>query len=336
MDRISRSPFGLAAEQRCNIKAHAELLLLNEKAQQLSKDLMDAANKKIAKYQHHAERERGARREAEARVKSYASLINQHEDLKARLESMVPDLVQEWQNLPKEPEVAELEVQLTAAEREQGRLAELLRAAQEQRDAAIRVRDSAIARLQPQEEDGSRVGDAEALQVRLDAGTLAGVLEQAKQFCSLLSITAHPDDAERLEHHQKSLLWRKRLAGTLAVMQTYAEIKNLNRAHGRGAGPDFANLRAYCGSRPTPLLSPAKVILSEGKFASGSRRGKAARRLRVPEEIDASGYAVMLEHIRVGDGAPPAPRLHFLDDTDRSGLIVVGFFGGHLPNASTN
>lgn len=44
----------------------------------------------------------------------------------------------------------------------------------------------------------------------------------------------------------------------------------------------------------------------------------------------------MLEHIRIGDGAPPAPRLHYLDDTYRCGLLVIGFFGGHQYNAWTN
>ncbi|MFJ6410216.1 hypothetical protein ACIQK9_32315 [Streptomyces hydrogenans] len=44
----------------------------------------------------------------------------------------------------------------------------------------------------------------------------------------------------------------------------------------------------------------------------------------------------MVEHIRIGDGEPPARRLHFLDDTDRSGQIVVGHFGDHLFNSPTN
>ncbi|WP_407111251.1 hypothetical protein ACE1N8_25920 [Streptomyces sp. DSM 116494] len=336
MNLTSRSPFGPAAEQRCNIKAHAELVSLGEKLQKTSKDLVEAYKKDVAKYQHLAERERDARREAEARVRAYAKVISQHEDLKAKLESVIPDLVQEWQNLPKDPEVVELEAQLTAAERERDRLAELLRTAKEEREAALRARDAAIARLLPHQEDGSRVGDAEALRARLDAPTLCGVLEQAKQHCSLLVITADPDETKRLEHHQKALLWRRRLADALATMQTYAENKNLNRAHGHGAGPDFASLKAYCGSHPSPLLSPTKVILNEGKFASASPRGKAGRKLRVPEDVDASGYAVMLEHIRIGDGAPPAPRLHFLDDTDRTGRITVGYFGEHLHNANTS
>ncbi|MEU6200469.1 hypothetical protein [Streptomyces sp. NPDC047061] len=216
-----------------------------------------------------------------------------------------------------ESEIAEMQARLAAAERKRDGITEFLRAAEEERD-------------------GVPLGEAEALRGQLDAPTLRGVLEQAKQYFSLLAVTADPDEAKRLEHHQKAPHWRKRLAAALATIQAYAETKNLARAHGRGAGPGLANLKAYCDSHPFPLLSPAKVILSEGNFASRSPRGKADRKLRIPEVIHPSGRVVMLEHIRIGDGAPPAPRLHYLDDTNQSGLVVVGFFGEHLTNASTN
>lgn len=95
MHRTRQSPFRPAAEQRCNVKAHAELLLLDEKARRLSKTLVEEFKKEAAKYQRLAELERDARCEAETRVRSYAKLINEHDDLKAMLESLIPDLVQE-------------------------------------------------------------------------------------------------------------------------------------------------------------------------------------------------------------------------------------------------
>ncbi|MFD4603541.1 hypothetical protein ACFWPQ_36635 [Streptomyces sp. NPDC058464] len=277
MHRMSQSPFGPAAEQRCNMKVHADLLPLGEQPTELSKTL----------------------------------------------------------TMP-ESEIAEPKARLAAAEGKRDGITEFPRAAEEERDAALRAHDSAAARLQPRRSDGVPLGEAEALRGQLDAPTLRGVLEQAKQYFSLLAVTADPDEAKRLEHHQKAPHWRKRLAAALATIQAYAETKNLARAHGRGAGPGLANLKTYCDSHPFPLLSPAKVILSEGNFASRSPRGKADRKLRIPEVIHPSGRVVMLEHIRIGDGAPPAPRLHYLDDTDQSGLVVVGFFGEHLTNASTN
>jgi hypothetical protein len=45
----------------------------------------------------------------------------------------------------------------------------------------------------------------------------------------------------------------------------------------------------------------------------------------------------MSEHIRIGSGRPPAPRLYFFDDTaGHSGQVYVGYIGRHLPNLQTN
>lgn len=336
MNRMPQSPFGPAAEQRCNVTSHADLLSLGEQMTEHAKTLVEKYRKEVAKYQHLAEWERDARREVEARVKSYADVINQYEDLQAKLHTMVPDLMQKLRDLPKDPEMAEMKAQLEIAEKARERGAELLRVAEEERDAALRARDAAMVRLQPRQNERAHLSEAEALQARLDGATLCDTLEQAKKYCSLLVVTADPDEAGRLEHHQKARHWNRRLATALATMQMYAESKNVARARGRGAGAGLANLKVYCESQSSPLLSSVKVVPGEGKFASSSPRGKADRKLRVPEDIDPSGYAIMLEHIRIGDGSPPAPRLHYLDDTDQSGLIVVGFFGEHLTNTRTN
>lgn len=338
MTPVSQSPFGPGAERRCNIKEHAQLLTMLEDGQQLlaqSATYVENRMKEAAKYRRLAELERKARRAAEDLNKTYELVIGGHEDLKKRLDTMLPTLVQEVANLPLPPEIAELDSQLHASEAEQGRLTERLQAMERERDAALRARDTAIARLQPRE-DGATVGDAEALAERLDSPSLCGVLEQAKAYSTMLVITADPSHAERLEHNQKAAQWRTRLTASLATLQAYAENKNLSRAYGRAAGPEFANLRAYCASLPSPLLSPSRVASGEGQFASSNPRAKADRKLKVPEEIDPSGYALMVEHIRIGDGSPPAPRLYYFDDTDRSGRVVVGFVGEHLRNASTN
>ncbi|MBV2354197.1 hypothetical protein KUM39_07450 [Streptomyces sp. J2-1] len=356
---MPRSPFGPAAEQRCDVTAHAELMPLGRRGAELSKTLAEkdrlaekykeeAARyrKEAARNRDLAERERTARRAAEARAKSCAESADRHTAPGPAREMGHPAADPERGEPAPRPDPAEtdeLRARLDAAERERDGIAELLRTAEEERDAALRARDAALrardstmARLRPRRSDGTPPGESGSLQGELEAPTLRGVLERAGRHCSLLVVTADPDAAERLEHHRKAPHWRRRLAAALATLHAYAEAKSLARAHGRGAGPGLANLKAYCDSRSFPTLSPAKVILSEGKFASSSPRGKADRKFRVPVEIIPSGYAVMVEHIRIGDGAPPAPRLHYLDDTDRSGLVVIGFFGEHLTNASTN
>lgn len=62
---------------------------------------------------------------------------------------------------------------------------------------------------------------------------------------------------------------------------------------------------------------------------------KQVRTFHLPEELG-GGRAVMNEHIRIGSGRGKAARLHYLDDTEKSGLLVIGYVGEHLKNLSTN
>ncbi|MFJ3939169.1 hypothetical protein [Streptomyces parvus] len=336
---MSISPFGPAADKARSEEARAELdrlLKAIDESGKQGKQLVELCKKEAAKYKRLAEMERNRRREVEAQLRACTKLLDDAPDLEAKLNSMIPDLVRAAASLPPPPEVSELQARLEATEKDRDTFAELLDTATKERDAALRARDAAIARLQTRPNEEQPPGEAEALRARLDAPTLRGVLEQAQWHCSSLVITADLDEAKKLEHHQKAPHWRNRLAATLATMQAYAETKDLARARGGRAGPELANLKAYCASQPFPLLAEGKVVVSEGQTASSSPRGKAQRTLPVPEHIDPSEKAVMLEHIRIGDGAPPAPRLHYLDDTDRSGTVVIGFFGDHLYNAGTN
>ncbi|MFB7177679.1 hypothetical protein ACFCYI_08250 [Streptomyces sp. NPDC056257] len=336
---MSISPFGPAADKARSEGARTELdrlLKAIDESGKQGKQLVELYKKEAAKYKRLAEMERDRRREVEAQLRACTKLLDEGPDLEAKLNSMIPDLVRASASLPPPPKVSEVQAQLEATEKDRDTFAELLDTATKERDAALRARDAAIARLQTRQNDEQPPGEAEALRARLDAPTLRRVLEQAQWHCSSLVITADLDGTKKLEHHQKAPHWRNRLAATLATMQAYAETKDLARARGGKAGPELANLKAYCASQPFPLLAEGKVVVSEGQTASSSPRGKAQRTLRVPEHIDPSRKAVMLEHIRIGDGAPPAPRLHYLDDTDRSGTVVIGFFGDHLYNAGTN
>lgn len=334
---MSTSPFGPAADRARDARTRAEMSRVLEEAAEAGKQLVELYKKEADKYKRLAELERDRRRNVEVRLRTYSKLLDEVPDLEAKLNSMIPDVVRAAANLPPPPEVSELQSRLETTEKDRDTFAELLDTATKERDAALRARDAAIARLHTRQlEDEQPLGDAEALKARLNAPTLRGVLEQAQRHCSSLVITADLDETKKLEHHQKAPHWRDRLAATLATMQAYAETKDLAQARGGRAGPELANLKAYCASQPYPLLAEGKVVVTEGQTASSSPRGRAQRTLRVPEHIDPSGKAVMLEHIRIGDGAPPAPRLHYLDDTSSSGQLVIGFFGDHLYNAGTN
>ncbi|MFI7297375.1 hypothetical protein [Streptomyces sp. NPDC050121] len=333
---MSTSPFGPAADKARDERTRVDLDRLSQEAVETSKKLVELHKQEAARYKRLAEAERERRRKVEAQLRACSKLLNERSDLESKLNSVIPDAVRAMANLPLPPETSLLRKQLEATEKDRDSFVELLDAAVKERDAALRARDAVIARLQPRR-NGERPLKAEAaLKAQLDATSLQGVLKQAQQHCSSLVITADLDETKKLEHHQKAPHWRHRLAATLATMQAYAEAKDLARAHNGRSGPELANLKAYCANEPFPLLAEGKVVLSEGQTASSSPRGKAQRTFRAPEHIAPSGKAVMVEHIRIGDGAPPAPRLHYLDDTDRSGLLVIGFFGDHLYNAGTN
>lgn len=338
------SPFGPAAD-RPRDEEHdlpAQTLRRLKASQERAEDLrkaVDAAEKEAARLRRALEREREARREAEARLKEALAAAVTGEERKRPPAPPAPGPCEPAAKPPvpppPPPDVAELRRRLEDSEAERATLAAVLAESEAERDAALRARDATIARLRPRQ-DAQETWDARALKARLEATTFEDVLHRAERYCASLVITADPDEARKLDHHQKAAQWRGRLADTLATMQMYAEAKNLARARGGNCGPELANLRAYCANQPSPLLSDKKVALNEGQLASTSPRGRAERTFRVPRQIAPSGTAVMVEHIRIGDGSPPAPRLHFLDDTDSSGLIVIGFLGDHRYNASTN
>ncbi|MGW1781588.1 hypothetical protein ACWCQQ_20935 [Streptomyces sp. NPDC002143] len=333
---MSTSPFGPAADKARDERTPVDLDRLSQEAVETGKKLVKLYMQEAAKYKRLAQTERERRCEAEARLRACSKLLDERSNLESKLNSVIPDAVRAVANLPLPPETSRLQMQLEATEKDRDVIVELLDTTTRERDAALRARDATIARLQPRRNDERPVKAEEALKERLDATSLRGVLKQAQQHCSSLVFTADLDETKKLEHHQKAPHWRHRLAATLATMQAYAEAKDLARAYGGRGGPELANLKAYCANEPFPLMAEGKVVLSEGQTASSSPRGKAQRTFRVPERIAPSGKAVMVEHIRIGDGAPPAPRLHYLDDTDRSGLLVIGFFGDHLYNAGTN
>ena len=54
----------------------------------------------------------------------------------------------------------------------------------------------------------------------------------------------------------------------------------------------------------------------------------------VPTQTQASGQAVMQAHFKLGWQGAVSPRMHYLDDCGKSGLIVIGYIGSHLPIVS--
>jgi len=59
------------------------------------------------------------------------------------------------------------------------------------------------------------------------------------------------------------------------------------------------------------------------------------RMLPVPIEITAEETVFMGAHFKIAQSGLISPRMHYYDDTARSGKIYVGYIGPHLPTPRT-
>jgi hypothetical protein len=139
-------------------------------------------------------------------------------------------------------------------------------------------------------------------------------------------------EVDKLRRQVQEGNWLNRSWEALLALEEYARLKKE-----RGAS-ELPHFRAY-------LLDPqAEHIIPRTRYSSTESKGVmmngrfvAARTFPVPHQVDPSGKIVMEAHIRIGSGKPPAPRLHFHDDTSgNTGKIYVGHIGPHLPNYQTN
>jgi hypothetical protein len=119
---------------------------------------------------------------------------------------------------------------------------------------------------------------------------------------------------------------------TLVILDAYGETKARTRSQGLELGPDLATLYAFLTRYPVEGLPPSRVLLSESTEVAQNPRMREQRMFPGP----AGERVFMQSNIVIARGGPPAPRLHYFDDTDgESGLIWVGYIGPHLRNTLT-
>jgi hypothetical protein len=153
------------------------------------------------------------------------------------------------------------------------------------------------------------------------------VIDLARDALTGLLVTAQVEAAARLDEHDRSLDWARRLWTLLRGLNDYARLT--------GAGAYFGGLADYCRNPPPGVLPLpwAKVALQESEATMNNVICARARVFRVPELVSLDGEAMMVAHLKV-DRVPPAPRVHFLDTATRIGQVVVGYVGPHLPTAN--
>jgi hypothetical protein len=129
-----------------------------------------------------------------------------------------------------------------------------------------------------------------------------------------------------MERKTQQRVWAQYAWQALRALDSYAEAKAQGRFHG-----DFTR---WCEEPPASGLAVpvARVAAHESKTVHNNPRMRQDRELRVPEEVHPSGKVFMESHVRIGGGNGVAPRLHFYDDTSKTGKIYVGYLGPHLLN----
>jgi len=125
----------------------------------------------------------------------------------------------------------------------------------------------------------------------------------------------------------------------LHVQRTWEALLALrDYAAAKAAGTLDTDVQGYLERTPEGLCSwPAgRHARGESATVQHDPRLRAPRVLPVPPEVDPSGRTPMWAHMKLLSLGQTSPRLHYLDDTRRTGCVYVGYIGRHLPNTQTS
>ncbi|MEV6622410.1 hypothetical protein AB0M83_28685 [Amycolatopsis sp. NPDC051106] len=152
-----------------------------------------------------------------------------------------------------------------------------------------------------------------------------------------LAITAEPAPAAILDHHPKAAAWRRKAWDALRTLDAYACARTTLLDAGQDPGPELSDVLAFARTgQPGSLISANIIALAESDTVTTNERLRQARTFRVDPRTNPAGRDYFGAHIALERFKSPAPRLHFLDDTDRTGTVYVGYLGAHLPTSKTN
>ncbi|MFJ5639846.1 hypothetical protein [Streptomyces sp. NPDC093223] len=341
------SPFGPAATRKLvDPLVHAQALEHARKANERVASILEVANASektvkrlkemhdeiLESYRVEASK---AVRERDRAIAEKNAAVKMAEETKETFERFMANITADEILKATVKDLGEARTALQKLEGERNALADLAQEAEAKRNAAMRARRGVEARLAEHERRTQAFGGHPGIHGLLDGPTMVKIVEQAERVCPLIIFSLDWGPLAALDRDVSAGSMKNKLADTLATMQDYAEAKSIARATGRGAGPTLANLLTYTKAGHG-YLSAQKVALKESDQVMADRTYAAARLFAVPDEVDAVGRISMCAHVRIGSGKPPAARLHYYDDTDNTGLIIVGYIGEHLPSPSKN
>lgn len=151
------------------------------------------------------------------------------------------------------------------------------------------------------------------------------VLEQLLEL-SFIEFTGNSDHALDLNDMKGSIAAAKNTHRALLSLNDYARAKS----EGVWSGGGFHD---YVSDPPPGFWSYGRknVAMKESESVANNAKYRRHRELPLPD-----GTVVFMEaHIKLSTEAMTSPRLHFFDDSGRSGHVVVGYIGAHLPNSQS-
>jgi hypothetical protein len=170
-----------------------------------------------------------------------------------------------------------------------------------------------------------------------DFPSFADLIGAATTTLKHLAITAEPAPTAILDHHPKAAAWRRKAWDALRSLDAYADARTSLLDAGQDPGPELSDVLAFARTgQPGSLISANIIALAESDTVTTNERLRQARTFRVDSRTNPAGRDYFGAHIALERFKSPAPRLHFLDDTDRTGTVYVGYLGAHLPTSKTN
>ena len=168
-------------------------------------------------------------------------------------------------------------------------------------------------------------------QVEAVPGSMAELLERLEGAqLERVVFTGAPDRALELDDVVHTGLHVQRTWEALLALRDYAAAK--------AAGTLDTDVQGYLERTPDGLSPwPAgRHARCESATVQHDPRLRAPRVLPVPPEVDPAGRTPMWAHMKLLSLGQTSPRLHYLDDTRRTGRVYVGYIGRHLPNTQTS
>jgi hypothetical protein len=156
---------------------------------------------------------------------------------------------------------------------------------------------------------------------------LSDLLDRLEELPFVI-FTADRQAAEALDDNLKASSYARRAWDSLLALNDYAAAT--------AAGDWQGNFHAWCRDTP-PGRRGLQLGLIAMKESKSTMDGFGRYRvLPCPREVHEDGCITMEAHIKIGDGSPPAPRMHFYDDTAGvTSKIVDVWLCKHLPNPQT-